>query len=222
MKFRFSYLDNLIEIKENVFSLEIENKRYFFRIINDLINTNNSQITEDLYIYEKDEINVSNKLNIVIDFFNLDITLKKYLNHILKCIINELTEEDNNKFAKNYNNLINYFKSYISKIDLPIQINDEFSMDAIIKITKPSIKSNNELLNKLMLLIELENKFKINKIIIFINLKQYLTTEQLNELYKYAIYNNVKLLMIDSQSYGTTLNFENKLIIDNELNEILL
>ena len=45
---------------------------------------------------------------------------------------------------------------------------------------------------------------------------------ELIELYKYAIYNNVNIFLVDSQSYGVTLKYEKKLIIDDNLDEFVL
>ena len=46
--------------------------------------------------------------------------------------------------------------------------------------------------------------------------------EELNELNKYSLYNNIKILLIDSQCYNSTNKFEKKLIIDRNLEEFLL
>ena len=56
----------------------------------------------------------------------------------------------------------------------------------------------------------------------FINLKQYLTNDELLELYKYSIYCQIPIVLIDSQTYGTSLKYEKKLIIDSELDEFML
>ena len=64
--------------------------------------------------------------------------------------------------------------------------------------------------------------FKEKGILVFINLKQYLSKNELLELYKYSIYNQVQIILIDSQSYGVTLEYEKKLIIDDNLEEIVL
>ena len=50
----------------------------------------------------------------------------------------------------------------------------------------------------------------------------YILIPYLIELYKYAIYNKIKILLIDSQSYGTTTSYENKLIVDSNLDEFML
>ena len=71
-------------------------------------------------------------------------------------------------------------------------------------------------------MIDINSIFNINELLVFINLKQYLTNEELKEFYKYSLYNNVKIILIDSQSYGTANEYEKKLIIDNNLDEFLL
>ena len=87
---------------------------------------------------------------------------------------------------------------------------------------KINVEKKNNLLDNLLILIDINNIFKINELLIFVNLKQYLNKEELNELYKYSVYNNVKILLIDSQSYGTCNEYEKKLIIDSNLDEFLL
>ena len=87
---------------------------------------------------------------------------------------------------------------------------------------KISINKTDDLLNNLLLLIDLEKVLKINEILFFINLKQYLSQEELIEFYKYAIYNEIKIVLVDSQSYGVKLDYEKKLIIDANLDEFVL
>jgi CRISPR type II-A-associated protein Csn2 len=85
-----------------------------------------------------------------------------------------------------------------------------------------SVKLEEKLLDNLLLLIDINSVLKLNKIVIFVNLKQYLTKDELEELYKYSIYNKVNIILIDSQTYGCTINNEQKLIIDSELDEFIV
>ena len=104
-------------------------------------------------------------------------------------------------------------------MDLNIDINNDFDLDSMIKLLNVSIKQKDNLLDNLFLLVDIEKELSINKIIVFINLKQYLNNNELIELYKYLLYNNVVVLLIDSQSYGVCNEYEKKLIIDDELEE---
>ena len=54
------------------------------------------------------------------------------------------------------------------------------------------------------------------------NLKQYLTKEELLEFYKYAVYNSVKIIMIESTKYDYLKDYENIIVIDQSLDEIMI
>lgn len=224
MKIKINYLENILQLKDDkILSLEIENKNYFYRIINDLYSLSNSEIVEEITFYDSNnkELN-SNKLKIFVNYFNFEFDSKKYTTDINKYIVNEMDENDKNSLLKAYNKLIDTFLKILNKSDLPLQILEDITVDNIIKNLKLSINPKNNLLDNLLLVIELEKTLKTNNILIFINLKQYLINQELIELYKYAIYNEINIILIDSQCYGGTLEYENKLIIDNNLDEFMI
>ena len=198
MKLNFSYLDNDVLIDNNkILSIEVENKNYFYRIVNDLNTIYNGNISDDLTIYdnENNEIDLTNKISVMIDYFNIDFNSKKLINTLSKSIIENIDIEDLNKIKFNYNKIKNIISKSLNEYDFSISFIDE---------------------------LEMENKFKLNKLLVFINLKQYLSKEELVEFYKYCIYNNVMIILVDSQTYGTTTKYEKKLIIDSNLDEYLL
>ena len=62
---------------------------------------------------------------------------------------------------------------------------------------------------------------KIAKILIIPNLKQYLSEEEIVEFYKYSMYNNIKLLIIERIN-NKKLKYENILRIDDEFDDIFV
>ena len=217
MKLIIKYIDNDIELKENEISaIEIENKRYFYRIVKDLYDIYDNELSEDIYLIDDNnkEINISNKIKIFIDYFNFKLDSKKYTNDITKYINKVLSEETKETLLNQYKKIINLYKKELNNIDLPLVLDTDLDIENITKLIKVSIDTNKELINNLFTLIDLENIFQTKNILVFINLKQYLSKEEIEELYKYSIYNRITLLLIDSQSYGTTLTNERKLIID--------
>lgn len=225
MKININYLEHDIQIQEGYISvLEIENKKYFYRIINDFYSIYNSNIIEDItFLNEEDqEINYSNKLKIFINYFDFNFDSKKYINEISKYVNDQITEKDRDTLAKQYAKIVSIYKRILNDIDLPLSVESEINMDNLTKLMKININYKHELLDNLLLLIDLEKVLENNNLLIFINLKQYLNKEELQELYKYSIYNHIQLLLIDSQSYGVTLNNEIKLIIDENLDEFML
>lgn len=225
MKLEIKYLDNDIDIKENeVYALEVENKNYFYRIVRDLHNISNNNIVDDIYLSDdnNNEINYFNKFKIFIDFFDFNFDSKKITNDIIKYVNKNISIEVKDSILNQYNKIIKLYKKELNNIDIPLMIETETDSDNITKSLKISIEVKQNLIENLLLLIDIENILGTKDILIFVNLKQYLTKNELEELYKYTIYNEVSILLIDSQCYGGTLNNEKKLIIDENLDEFMI
>ena len=58
------------------------------------------------------------------------------------------------------------------------------------------------------------------KILAIPNLKTFLQEADLLELYKYSIYNNIKLLILENKHCENALKYERKNIIDENFDEI--
>ena len=121
-----------------------------------------------------------------------------------------------------YKKLIQKYNSIISTVDLPIMVNNDATIESLTKLLKLKINYKNSIIENLFSIIELERSLKSSKFIVLVNLKQYLDDNELKELYKYSIYNNVNIILIDSQCYGCSHDFEKKLIVDNNLVEFVV
>ena len=222
MKITVSYLENIIEINnENINVLEIENKKLFFRLINDLNQICNNNVIEEIKAFSDDkEINITNKVNVISDFFNIDFS--RYMLSINKLINENLKDNSDKSLLLLYKKLIQKYNSIISTVDLPIAVNNDATIESLTKLFKLKVNYKNSIIENLFSIIELERSLKSSKFIVLVNLKQYLDGIELNELYKYSIYNNVNVILIDSQCYGCSNDFEKKLIVDNNLVEFVV
>lgn len=225
MKLKVSYIDNEIQLENDKINvIEIENKKYFYKFVMDLYSISEGIETNNIFFFSDNikELNYAGKIELIFNYFDFDFNSKKYINDISKIILSTVNDEQKVSIIKQYNKLVNLYNKILINIDLPLTINNDDSMDNINKIMKFKIDAKNDLLENILLLIDLEAVIKHNKILIFINLKQYLNKNELIELYKYSIYNQIQIILIDSQSYGTTLDYEKKLIIDNNLDEFMI
>lgn len=225
MNLNIKYIDNNISFNDNIINcLEIENKSYFYRIVNSLNNIANGELVEDIIFTDDNykELNLSNKINIVFDYFNFDFNSKKIISLINKKINENISIQDKDNLAKLYNKIKKIYTPLINDFDLNLTINNDFDLETIIKLLNISINLKDNILDNLFLLIDIEKELNINKLIILVNVKQYLNKTELIELYKYILYNNINILLIDSQTYGVTNEYEKKLVIDNELEEFIL
>lgn len=222
MKITVSYLENNIEINnENINVLEIENKKIFFRLINDLNQICNGNVIEEIKTFIDDkEVSIINKVNVISDYFNIDFS--RYMLSINKLINENLKGSSDKSLLLLYKKLIQKYNSIISTVDLPIMVNNDATIESLTKLLKLKINYKNSIIENLFSIIELERSLKSSKFIVLVNLKQYLDDNELKELYKYSIYNNVNIILIDSQCYVCSHDFEKKLIVDNNLVEFVV
>lgn len=225
MKLVINFLDNDLYINsERVLSIEVENKSYFYRIVNCFNSLYVGDKIDEINFYDEkfNEINLNNKILIMYDFFNFDFNLKKNISKIYKLIEDNLDEKSLQSFNNLYSKLLKILKNELNYLDINIKLDEEYKMENILKIVKLSIEKKDSLMDNLFLLIDLEKILKVNEILVFVNLKQYLSKDELKEFYKYIVYNNLCAVFVDSQTYGIADNMENKIIIDDNLNEFVL
>lgn len=225
MKIQISYIESDITISDNfVNSMEVENRDCFYRVVNDFVVSGNSDDGDSLTLLDEcgKEIGISNKILVVIDYFNFDNLVRKYVSHLEKEIVLSFGDKDMDKLLTYSNKLIKCFEHVVSDFDLPIKIGFSGDVSSLVKFMKLSFSLKDNLLDNLFLLIDLEKVFCLHKVLVLINLKQYLSKTDLVELYKYSIYKSVNILLIDSQAYGCTLEYEKKVIIDSDFNEYVI
>ena len=222
MKITVSYLENNIEIViELPFVFSSQSAEIFFRLINDLNQICNGNVIEEIKTFIDDkEVSIINKVNVISDYFNIDFS--RYMLSINKLINENLKGSSDKSLLLLYKKLIQKYNSIISTVDLPIMVNNDATIESLTKLLKLKINYKNSIIENLFSIIELERSLKSSKFIVLVNLKQYLDDNELKELYKYSIYNNVNIILIDSQCYGCSHDFEKKLIVDNNLVEFVV
>lgn len=224
MILRIGYIENELEITtDKVLALEIENKKYFYRTVSGLYSLSRGETVDEFQLYDSSMSEIKNpNILIINDFFNIDLDSKKISTELHKNIISEIDEKMMQELVRDYKKIYSSFNKILHNIDLPLTMIQDFNPEVFIKTLKVSVERKDELLDNLLLLIDIEKNLNINRALFFINLKQYLTNSELVELYKYSIYSSVPIVLIDSQTYGVTLEYEKKIIIDDNLDEFVL
>jgi len=225
MKLNFNYLENRIEMKAGeIRALEIENKSYFYRIISELAAINRGEIIEGIQLYDENdnEMNAENKFSILIDYFDFENYTKKYMSSICKNLGKEIDEIERNEILKIYTKLVKKTEKVVNKFDFSISLKADFDLEKLLKLLNATLVLKETLLENLMLLIDIEKVLNTKKVLVFVNLKEYLEKNEIKELYKYAIYNNINIMLIDSRAYGPCLEYEKKLIIDSNFDEFMI
>lgn len=220
MKMLLNNYENDLNFDDNyVNTIEILNKKAFYQFLQ---NINNLNEQDNISFIENDNlINLDNKISIIYDYINFEFDSKKIVTNILNIINSNIDEKKQDQINKLYNKLKEIYIKVIDNVDLNLDIQEDFKIEDISKIMKPKIISKKTLIENILLLIDIESELKLDKLLIFINLKDYLENEELIELYKYSLYKDVKIFLIDNNKHITN-NLEKKLLIDEDLIEFML
>lgn len=225
MKINVNYIDNELIVEDNkILNIEIYNKKFFYRFIKDLNLIENGNTIEEIIAFNKqnEEITLTNKIEILSNFLDFDLYNKKYSSDFQKYIVKNSEEKNIDKIVKEYSKVYDSISNIVNLIDIPITIKNDFDFESIIKSFKFEVNFFDNLLNNLIDLLEVKLNLSKEKIYVFINLKSYLSNEDLLELYKYIFVKNINSIFIDTNKYDDLNDDVNKIIIDTDLDEFVI
>ncbi len=217
--------DKKIEFDENTVNiLEIYNQSLFTEVINNLNNQCNGEEENNTIVLMQDNERVDIKKNIYVltDVFNIDFNSKKILNKIYGTLIQNIKNKQDDELENIALKLRNYFINEINELPFEFNMNSEVEITDLIKAFDVKIDSSCYItvLEKIEFIINLLAEFDLAKVLVIPNLKTFLQEEDLLELYKYSIYNNIKLLILENKHCENVLKYEKKNVIDENFDEI--
>lgn len=226
MKLKINGFNNELEIygdKINV--LVIEDTKCFTNIIQILNNKNAGITSNDIFLLDKNdrELKIENEMYIATDLFNIEYNSKKILSKIYDKISKNIEISEDTKIQ---NLLLEIRKNIITEInELPFEFTMSDNIDIVNMLKLYNLKIDTlayqNILEKLEFLIDLNATLNIFSILVIPNLKVYLSHEELLELYKYSLYNNIKLLLIEKDINSKT-EYEHILLIDKEFDDYVI
>ena len=226
MKLKINGFDNeIIFDEENINVLLIEDVKCFSHIIEVLNDKINGIESNEIFLLDEknEELKMDKKIYLVLDIFNIDYNSKKVLNAIYNLISDNIEKNQDYKIEKMILELRNYIIQEINELPFEFVMKSELEISEILKLYNLKMDSENytSVLERMELLIDIISTMKIADILIIPNLKLFLDDKDLVELYKYSLYNNIKLLLIERNS-SKKLKYEKNIIIDENFNDFLI
>ena len=226
MKLRINGFDNEIMFNEEYINvLTINNAKCFSNIIGILNDKINGIESNEIFLLDEknQELKMDKKMYIVLDIFNIDYNSKKILNKIYGIIEENIEKNQDYEIDKMVLDLRNYIIQEINELPFEFVMKSELDVSEILKLYNLKIDDKNytTILEKVEMLIDIMTTLKIADILVIPNLKLFLSDDELVELYKYSLYNNVKLLLIERNT-SKKLKYENNIIIDENFCEYII
>lgn len=224
----FSLENDMIFTEEYINVLQIQDKKLFTNVINSLNdNINNIEDTKErIIILDNDTgIKIEKEVLMIIDVFNIDFNQKKIQNALYNKIEKiykqefERMSEFQNVFQKLQLNVLDVFNEF------PFEFNykESIGIQEYLKLLGLKISNNKEkIIDTIFSLIDVVEYLSIAKLLIFVNIKLYLGNDEIQEVYKYAMYKKVNILLIETGEEKEPLENEKILYIDSDYDEIIL
>lgn len=167
---------------------------------------------------------MNKELYMIFDLFNIDYNNKKIVTKLYEIIAENIKNSEEYTMEDLSLKMRNYLIQEINEFPFEFIMKDEIDTIDLLKAFNLKIDEANytTILERLELVIDLITTLKLATVLILPNLKMYLKEEDLLELYKYSLYNNVKLLLIERGISQNKLKYEEVYQINNQFEERLL
>lgn len=216
-------LNNKILLEEgNVNVLEIYNKKLFYNLITILNESDNSMEDNQIVLMQNNErVSIGKNVFVLTDIFNIDFNSKKILNKLYSTLIENIKNRQDDELENITLKLRNYLIEEINELPFEFSIKSELELNDLLKAFELKIDTMcyTTIVEKIEFITDIISTLKIATILVIPNLKIYLDENELLEIYKYSIYNNVQLLVVENSNSEELLKYEIKNIIDEEFDE---
>lgn len=219
MIFQYKGFNFKIDFEEkNIFSLIVENKRAYRKIIEDLVNNSNIEDGNIILSMNNKLVMPEKEIFVFLDYFNFDIN-KFVLNKYYK----ELKNLSENEFLNETLEIKEILKDYINKLienNYSLKFEDDLDVSQILKAFSIKFERSEDLLLNLFEWLKILNELLGYEIFFFINLENFLSENELLEFSKFIVYNEYKVVFLENFYRNKLSDNDNLIIIDNDLCEI--
>ena len=209
---KYNYKINIDNDFVNV--IVCENPIIYYDMIYDLFNTDNSRF---ILSHKDERLEIEKHCDIIINPLELNINNKK---NIEKLYLQLIEKMNYNEFFIMKNQLYLNILSYINKISFECNYSlnyaDNIEAKGLLKLLDICIEDKSlNFFEKINNYLKICNELQGRKIYIFINLKSFLSIDQLNNLYKNIIYNKYNVILFENVDRISLVD-EKKIIIDKD------
>lgn len=225
MILKINSFENIIKFDdESVKVINISNPKLFSNIIETINGQINGIDSNDVLLLDdnNDILCMDKEMYILSDLFNIDYNSKKILNGLYNLIRKNIEVEQNFELENLVLKIRNYLISEINELPVEITMKQELEITEVLKMFGVKIDNSTyiSVFERVELVINLLSTLKIANILVIPNLKQFLTEKELVEVYKYSLYNNINLLLIERNN-SNKLKYEENFYIDNNFDDYI-
>lgn len=198
----------------------VENKSKFYEYCTLITAQCNGECGNFVLSEKGKELSFKNQVITIDNLLNINLSERRITQKLHQTtssmIYNDFVEE----FNKLSISIVEFMQIISLENDFETEYNDAFDVSAILKAIEYKLINNAEsLLETIVDYITVIIRFFNPKLIVFFNLRSWLSDDDCLQLYNFINYNDIKVLLLESKSYKKLEN-ENYFVIDNDLCEL--
>lgn len=218
MKIVYGERELILEFRENEIQvITIENKEYFSDFLQNLYNQSLGMEGKMIISEGEKTLPLSKCAEIIWNPFSVDINNKKILGKLYHELKDISSEEQYREICELNSEIVRYLDELSLKVSYPIQFQLEMDVLDLYKMYGVQLEREGQsMFETLLEYLKIMASLCGMHLIIFVNVKNYLSEIQLQELYKTAFYYKINLLLIEAHQ-SECLEGENNQLIDKDL-----
>lgn len=210
-----------IDLSDNVAVLEVEPRGVFRSIVNDL--STMCLPAKEVCVIDKDKP-VSNKdVLIISDYINIDINNRNILTKVYKFLEKEyncnLMLQD--RTIEALTTLRNVVTDIIMDVNIDFDYDGEFDIKEALDMLGLKILKDDSLINTMIQYINICAELHLYKVIVCVQIKAFLTDEELEMLYRHSLSRGIALILLENHHQENIIKNEKKVFIDTEYCDII-
>lgn len=203
-------------LEENIInSLVIENSQMFTEIVGSLWQQTYEEGTGEFVLCDGDkEKDISRNIECVINPFALSLNDKKTLTRLYQEVMRDMETKYQEDAIKVKSHVIEYVNRVISTYIYDISVDFDFEFVDVLKMLKVRFDETYEnLFDRVIQYVKVKRFFLGINNYIFVNLRQFFSTNEICEMLKSFQYEKINVILIDSVEYEKIEN-EKRIVID--------
>lgn len=207
-----------IELKENVVSvIVVENIALRLPMVDELYSQAMGKDGNWLLVENEKNYEFGKNVEIILEPFSLELNNKKVKTKLYNDIKSIAQDDYFSQGLEVHSHICNYLENLLERIPYPIKYKEEWNLLELLKAYSVELmEEDDDACEKLFNYIKLVNQVCGISIFILVNIKQYLTEEQIDELYKLAMYSKIQLVLIEFNMYNKKADCEEIYILDED------
>lgn len=207
-----------LEIKENqIVVLFIENTMAYCQLMQDLWNQVQGQEGHFILSENENRLKISKVMDCIFNPFSLNCNDRRVLNKLYQEIKEQADSFYQEESAKLNVTINNYLEHLLMQMPFALKYDVNFDVIGLSKLYHVEIDcGGGSLLERIMDYLRVMAKICSVTSYVFVGLKQYLSEEDLDQLYKFVFYEKIHLLIIET-SQMPLLTVEKGWILDKDL-----